>query len=143
MGRKQICEHIRKPHPFPVMSKWRIECSCGWRGEISRIHAMRDLSRTEAEERLNRLFIDHVPPAERQTYVLVDQRPSRIEGANGVELPTGNMIMPEGLPCTLLQWWEDGDEYHGRVQGFRFGDPVLVLPIGEIRTADGRVFRMA
>ena len=53
----------------------------------------------------------------------------------------GNFIMPEGKPCNMLRWWQKGGLYYGRAQGFGLGDPVLELPIGEIRLEDGRVFR--
>lgn len=138
----RLTRHIRRPHPFPVLDKWRIDCDCGWRGEIPRYAGSRDLPRDEAERELNKLFVAHVPAGQRQLYVLVDQRRSGLEDENDLELPTGNMIMPEGKPCTLLGWIERAGVYRGRVKGFDHNDPELELPIGEIRTADGRVFRI-
>lgn len=139
--------HIRRPHPFPVQEHWRIDCDCGWSGKLCRFEGPRELGRAEAEKRLNQLFIDHVPADRRQLYILVDQRPSREieEDAEGnlFEPATGNFIMPEGKPCTLLGWWEENGLYRGKVRGFDLKDPVLELPIGEIRTAEGKVYRVA
>lgn len=140
-------DHLRKPHPFPVSDHWRLGCSCGWQGKVERCQGPRQLGRDEAEAKLNKQFIDHIPADRRQLYVLVDQRPSHLSAedpeGNPIELPTGNFIMPEGVPCSVLSWRDEGGTYFVEVRGFGLRDRKIELPVGEIRTAEGRVFRMA
>lgn len=145
-----LTRHLRRPHPSPVKGLWLLECDCGWRGHTPTAKPSgQAVPYRDAEKELNALFLEHIPVDQRQTYLLIDQRPSQTlrnpgdEDAEPEYLATGNYIMPEGKPCTLLGWWEDAGTYQGRAKGFAFEDPVLLLPIGEIRTAGGRVFRLA
>ena len=142
-----LIRHRRQPFPSSVRGQWKLACCCGWSHEVSGA-----TPRRQAEDELGRLFVEHVPLDERQAYLLVDRRPSgRLvdqqwnkefeEYEGGTELPAGNFIMPEGRPCTLLEWWESDGIYYGRAQGFGLGDPVVELPLGEIRLENGRVFR--
>lgn len=142
MGR--ATRHIRRWNPSPVRGRWQLKCDCGWCGEISAFDGPRQIPRGEADKQLEQMFLGHIPEARRQTYVLVDQRAMAagdpVEGEP--DSPVGNFIMPEGKPCRLVAWWESDGVYQGRVKGFDFEDPELELPIGEIRTANGQVFRL-
>jgi hypothetical protein len=128
-------------------------CDCGWRGEIAELggqHEDEDVS-----FRINQLFLEHIPAAEHEAYLLVDQRQSdqpkpgtevinqdgEIEDAE--MLPRGNWIMPTGIPCTILRWYENGDEYRAVVRKFETGASEIDILVGEVRTADGRVFGCA
>lgn len=84
------------------------------------------LTGAEAEAALEEAFRVHLPQDQRRLYILVDQRPGHV----------GNWIMPEGEPVQLSQWIEDNGTYRGLIGGDNW------LPIGEIRTTEGRVFRM-
>jgi hypothetical protein len=148
--RKSSIPHIRRPAPMPIGSVWRIDCDCGWRGEVLRWKSRGvDKTREEAEAELNHKFVAHLPPAQRQTYVLVDQTlaPDPRDGIADPRkaknfLPRGNWIMPEGKGCNILEWGEKGGVYSAKVRGYLPGDPVLELPVGEVRTADGKVYRL-
>ena len=130
--------HRRVIYPTPRAGLWRIGCSCGWKHELGQI-----VSRSAAERILDRAFVEHIPADRRRVYLLVDQRNSdpTDDSDSSDRLAMGNFIMPEGKPCNMLRWWQKGGLYYGRAQGFGLGDPVLELPIGEIRLEDGRVFR--
>lgn len=128
----RLFRHMRKVYPSPVAGKWRLECKCGWRGEIDAVKA--DGSAVEPKVRdpeLQRMFIEHLPPGARRLYVLVDRRPGH----------NGNWIMPEGVAVDLRSWTQDGKFYRGEVAEFGCDKQPINLPIGEIRTEEGRVFR--
>lgn len=146
-----LCQHIRRWHT--ATANWSLSCDCGWRSS-----APEGVQSYAGEEELNRQFIAHLAPEARQTYLLVDSRKPRdfryveqIMEADGVDRAeaerlfrnqqqiVGTFVMPEGLPAMLLDWSEDDDLRHGRV---RLNDGrVLQMPVGEVRTEDGRVFR--
>lgn len=123
---------------MPSGQVWRIGCSCGWAGEVS-LAVRRARGASDIQPELDRLFVAHVPEAERQTYVMVDQRPVPDPAdPDGVRtLPRGNWIMPEGVPCRFDRHWED--------DGIRYVHVItphdVTLPLGEIWLEDGRYFR--
>jgi hypothetical protein len=130
-----LTAHRRIPHPSPVRGGYVIECSCGWRSRIEPSdERIRD--RRTREAALNSLFVEHVPADRRRSYVLVDQR--QVPDPNDEErtLPVGNFIMPEGVPCQFSSHWDDDGVRYVQIE-----KPAReVLPVGEIRTADGQVF---
>ena len=95
----------------------------------------------EVEAQLEAEFVAHIDPAERSRYLLVDQRPVPT-GAGDEVLPTGNFIMPEGRAVMLTSWRKDDDEVawgsYLELENGQTGE----LPVGEVRCADGRVFRL-
>jgi hypothetical protein len=146
MARKQT-PHIRRWHPGAINGKLRLDCDCGWRGEL--LVGMGTL------EDLDKQFVEHIPPALRESYLLVDQRPSNVgmpgsevinvdgELEPSVMLARGNWIMPANIPCTVLRWYENGDEYRAVVRKFQFAAPEIDILVGEVRTADGQVIALA
>lgn len=141
-----ICKHIRRFNPQPAAGYWHMRCDCGWADKIARVKppSMRDMSQAEAYEELNKLFTAHLRSDEMQTYVLVDARVfSPYDPETGEpEKIYGNFIMPEAVGVRLIRNWEDRGVRWAEVQEW---DPLKVpvtLPIGEIRTREGRVFRL-
>lgn len=102
---------------------WPIRCDCGWAALI----VVKDRSRAEIEEAVEAKYREHLPPDERELYVLVDQRPGH----------EGNWLMPVGSPAIIRAWFESEGEYRAHL----IGTP-RIFPIGEIRIADGRVFKI-
>jgi hypothetical protein len=105
--------------------------------------AGRARSGAEIEQDLERQFADHLPADERVLYLMIDQRQVPVEDDEGneVEIARGNFLMPIGTPCLLTKWRE--------AAGVRWGSYLVPetgeageLPVGEIRTQDGRVFRL-
>jgi hypothetical protein len=111
---------------------------------------------------LEQLFREHLPEDERRTHLLVDSRQPdefvSLEGMLGLvgeefeteeharaayaAQPTiiGTFVMPIGEPVILIaDRFEDGT-HHGtyRTHAGETGE----LPIGEIKTPEGRVFRL-
>lgn len=135
--------HIRRVDQTPLRGRWRIACDCGWQGWVDQSIAGRVRSGPQVSDELDRAFIDHLPQLERELYLLVDQRQVEVEDDEGqVQLVArGNYIMPVGTPCLLTSWHE--------TDGVRWGHYLVPetgqageLPVGEIRTADNRVFRL-
>lgn len=137
---KKNCKHIRRSHPQPVAGKWLMRCDCGWEGRILNIGQ----TSTKAYEQLNKKFLEHIPTDELQTYVLVDTRVhTEADPETGEpERIYGNFIMPEGVACRLVRDWEDDGVRWAEVQEAAATKPVIALPIGEVRTREGRVFRL-
>jgi hypothetical protein len=148
-----LCQHIRRWDTGPTLGRWCLTCDCGWTGT-----AVEGKQLASVEDQLNSQFIAHLAPDERQTYLLVDSRRPRgfreveqIMEQEGVERAeaerlfrtqqqiVGTFVMPEGLPAMLLDWSEDSDMRRGRVR--LDTGRVFHLPVGEVRTEDGRVFR--
>jgi hypothetical protein len=149
-----LCRHIRRHRLHPEGSAWILDCDCGWRGRIP--VAQR---REDADSALEAQFVEHLKPEERQTYLLCDTRKpacwrSLAEIIADDHLPLdaaqqvfhaqpqiiGNFVMPEGLPVMLLASREEEGMHFGT---FRIGTDgeSRELPIGEVRTPEGRVFR--
>lgn len=110
------------PYPSPSQGKWRMGCSCGHRIELP-CAGLRDTADRDA--RLNALWIEHVPEAERLRYVLVDQRP----GHEGV------WLMPIGTAVLMRTFYDQKGIFHAILDDDR------VFPIAEIRTVTGQVLR--
>jgi len=159
------CRHIRRPDPSPRGDSWHIECDCGWQTSIP-IHAgRRMLTAEQLRDRGESAFICHIPPRERKTYLLVDSRtPPGFRAADEImdesaddgqpitrdralaifhEQPPimGVFVMPWGKPVILVSTDERGGIRYGRFKQSPNG-PEDELPIGEVRTHDGRVFRI-
>lgn len=123
--------HRRIPHPQPSSKGWILDCSCGWRAAVSpyRRPPAKPATREECEAELNRQFIDHVPAAERRSYVLVDQRPGH----------EANWLMPEGIEVKFHGWRDHAGTFYATIS--LPGEAPFEMIVGEIRIADGRVFR--
>jgi hypothetical protein len=131
-----------------------IACDCGWEGHTAQM-ARKPL---EIDEALEQLFRAHLPPDERQTYLLVDSRrptsssPLEQMGEDsdrGAQSPgglsaqptiVGTFVMPEGARCCSPTGSRTGCTT-GRYRTRR-GRETRELPIGEVRTPEGRVFRL-
>jgi hypothetical protein len=124
--------------------RWKIRCDCGWEHDISPHRGNTVLQGHEIADLLETAFVGHLSASERHLYILVDQRPDHV----------GNWIMPEGSPCLLISHFEsDGIRIarfmpaevecgeDGSVAKPKRGAEPGLLPVGEIRTADGKVFR--
>lgn len=128
-----LCTHRRVEYPSPIGENWKIGCSCGWNASLPTITY--DLAKE-----LDKLFVEHVPEAERRTYVRVDSRliPDPRDPDGESMTPAGNWLMPEGIPCVFSRFWGDAQE------GFFVSliEPVKgIFPVGEVFTHDGRIFR--
>jgi hypothetical protein len=155
-----LCPHIRRNHVQPQDGDWIMDCDCGWRGKASA-----ELPRDEASADLERQFIAHLRPEELRAYILCDvRRPEGwqtvadiIDAAARTERVAltvqeaqrrfhaqpqivGNFVMPEALPVELVSSRYEDEVHFGtfRIDG---GDELHELPIGEVRTPEGRVFR--
>lgn len=121
-----LCRHRRIVYPAPVGAQWKMACTCGWSTVVA-LGIFSKVTGKTVQDHLNRQFVAHLKPDERQAYVLVDQRP-------GCE---GQWIMPEGIACTFDHWFEDG--------GIFFVDVDAPLrrrfPVGEVRTVNGQTLR--
>lgn len=158
-----LVRHLRRPEPMPRGAFYHIECDCGWAGKVPVKDGLGQALTDAAEE----LWVAHVPPRERRVYLLLDTRapdefrslPSirdalRDEGPRSGsvleheakrrferQLPIrGNFVMPEGTPIHLHSTDERDGMYYGTFSLERDG-PQQELPVGEIRTPDGRVWR--
>lgn len=142
-----LLRHVRRPDQMVRQGLWHIRCDCGWVGTAPMSRESHVLTGPEVEAALEAAFVAHLPADERETYLLVDQRPepATVQNLNGEweeqMLPRGTFIMPLGLPCLLTSWSEE--------RGVRFGNYLVPdtgetgrLPIGEVRTADARVFKL-
>lgn len=141
---RQTFPHIRRPIPGIVDNKIRMECDCGWSAALPYPAC--------TYEQLETLFIGHVPGDQRRAYVLVDQRLSdqakpgtetlnadgEIESAE--MLPRGNWIMPAQIPCLVMGWRQTDEWYIVTVREFAHDAPLIELPLGEVRTRDGKIF---
>lgn len=86
------------------------------------------------------MFVAHVPAESLRTYVLVDQTPvpDPSDPESGRTLPAGNFLMPEGVPCVFDKHWEDDG-----VRWVHLVEPIEGnMPVGEVRTSQGKVFRL-
>lgn len=120
-------KHRRIIYPTPSGDRWRIACTCGWKHSVA-LADFPEATVGAVQEALDEHFVAHVPDAERSQYLKVDATPGS-EGA---------WIMPEGTPCRFGNWREEGDVYLADVV-----EPVAItLPVGEVRTIDGRNFRL-
>ena len=133
--------HIRRGSQMARGGWWAIRCDCGWSDRVSAMAGPRVKPGHEVEAQLEAAFVDHLPPAERALYLLVDQR--LVPTGEGDEvLPTGNFIMPEGRAVMLTSWRRDEDDVAWGSYFELENGAVGELPVGEVRFADGRVFRL-
>lgn len=154
-----LCRHIRRPDPSPLRGNWLIACDCGWTGTVPDLGR----SREQIGDALNRIFVDHLPKGESRTYLLVDTQEPRsnltigqitdamaeagekldaAEAARRFEAQPkiiGTFVMPVGEPVVLLGERKAAGVHYGR---FTVDGREHELPIGEVRTADSRVFRL-
>lgn len=128
---------------MPLRGRWQIECDCGWSGWANGMSGGKPRTSDQISDELDRLFVAHLPAGERELYLLIDQRQVTVEDDDGEpqQVARGNFVMPIGTPCLLTRWHEK--------DGVRWGHYLVPetgqageLPVGEIRTADNRVFRL-
>lgn len=150
-----LCKHIRRPASMPDGGWWIIRCDCSWEGRTP------DMGRpaTVIDASLEQIFRAHLPEGEAKTHLLVDARPNpdwqeldwwlgrsgldevaaRAEFANQPAI-IGTFVMPFGEPVLLLSERVDDDVHFGT---YRTSDgDEAELPVGEVRTPEGRVFRL-
>lgn len=147
--------HIRR-RAAPLRGVHRIRCDCGWSGTEARP----GLAPAQIEVSLQLQFRAHLPAHEARTYLLCDaRRPADYRSLEQVladlegtdpeqarrefeEQPgiVGNFVMPLGEPVLLLSTRERDGVFWGTYQ---LGDEEPAeLPVGEVRTAEGKVFRL-
>lgn len=122
-----LTKHIRRPDLGPVSGKWHTACDCGWSASVPLLSTDgKTMNKPLIEAQLEKVFVEHLPADQRRLYLLIDQRP----GHEAV------WVMPLGEPAIL--------ESHGEEKGVRFGfiNTGEEFPIGEIRTAEGQIFRI-
>lgn len=142
----------------PVGPYRAIRCDCGWEGRTPALGR----SERDIDGSLEQVFRDHLPAAEARTHLLVDSRTpdewqsldewlaqAREEGWSEAQARAafasqppiyGTFVMPIGEPVVLVADRVEGGVHHGTYQtpdGQR-GE----LPVGEVRTPEGRVFRL-
>lgn len=160
--------HIRRWDPAPKHDRWHLRCDCGWEGHTAQHEyvgpEVRPRSAAEVQEALEALFLAHLGHDEQRTYVLVDHRRpvgfktvadifaqavvdreviNEAEGLRRYDAQpqmVGTFVMPSGEPAQLLRWFEDAGLRRGTVE--LADGRKLTLPIGEVRTQDGKVFRL-
>ena len=138
----KLLKHYRRPRQHLEGGNWHVDCDCGWSGSTRCDVAGRVKTGAEASADLEAVFVKHLPATDRRSYLLIDQRQVEVPNEDEVlMLPRGNFLMPIGEPCTLLKWREEA--------GVRLGMWLIEttgetgeLPVGEIRTADNRVFKL-
>lgn len=153
--------HLRRPSVNPDDEGWwPIHCDCGWHGRTPFMGRPRESIVASLEE----VYRAHLPAGEERTHLLVDTREpeenrsleewlelsageepelteAQARAAHAAQSPVvGVFVMPIGEPVTLVaDRFEDG-VHNG---SYRDASGVLhELPIGEVWTADGRVFRL-
>jgi hypothetical protein len=147
--------HIRRPSSQPDGPWSLIRCDCGWEGRTV------GTGRTgpEIDASLEQVFRAHLPEAEARTYLLVDSRSppdnasledllaecGTVEEARAAFAAqpqiVGTFVMPIGEPVVLLRERIDDDVHFGTYCAA--DDPAEAeLPVGEVRTPDGKVFRL-
>jgi hypothetical protein len=135
--------HIRRLDPRPLRGRLSISCDCGFVGWADECVHGRWRTGHEIEQELDRLFVEHLAPEERELYLLIDQRQVETTDHQGEAqlVARGNFIMPVGTPCLLTSWHE--------ADGVRWGHYLVPetgqageLPVGEVRTIDGQVLRL-
>lgn len=153
---------------MPTRGEWILRCDCGWEGRTPQLADLRHRSRVETDEALNEAFLAHLRPDERRTYLLVDSRRpedfmevdeiiAAAACARGEQLTraeaqrryaeqppiVGVFVMPESIPAMLVDTRESDDPRYEHLGTYRIGnEPPAELPIGEVRTPEGRVFRV-
>ena len=150
-----VLKHMRRPTARRDKGDWVIDCDCGWRGRTSCTSGAIIKPGAQVEDELEQAFRDHLPEDERVLYILVDQRQVEVfEDGNAesddpendvdrklISVARGNFVMPIGTPINLLKWYWKGDERWASYMNLQTGE-VGDLVIGEIRTADNRVFKL-
>lgn len=132
--------HIYRMKPAPKLGHWLIRCDCGWSAQVPD----RRWRPGERDKTLHGTFLAHIPEAEREVYILVDMRvvDEADPETGSPETVNGVFIMPAGIPCRQIQWIESDGNFYSKVQPFRPLSPIVTLPVGEVRTRDGKVFRL-
>jgi len=130
-------KHRRIIYPMPSAMFWRMGCTCGWEEQIP-LELVPDLTSAQVKVKLDDWYVRHIPSEERQVYVLVDQRIREFGDEDEDDRPEGNWIMPEGIACKFDTHWEsDGERFVHVIE-----PRDCILPVGEVRTRDGRIFRL-
>jgi len=143
LSERERLTHIRRPTQMLVRGRWEIRCDCGWSGTIDPFRSSVPKTKAEIEDELDQIFVAHLPPHEHRLYILVDQRQVAIESEarEAEKTARGNFIMPIGTPCLLTKWRDrEGVKWASYLvpETGEAGD----LPVGEIRTADNKVFKI-
>lgn len=122
MTKFPLLRHVRRLDPLPHQGEVRGACRCGWSKRVSlAAHGSFEAAKSEWE----RLYCEHLPVEECETHLLVNQFPGQEE----------TITLPLGRPVALESWQSFGGYHWGKLADGR------ELPIIEIRTADGRVFK--
>lgn len=141
-----LLKHIRRPSPSVEHGDWIIDCDCGWQGRVSCTDGVKMKPGAQVEQELEKAFKDHLPVSERIAYILVDTRLIEVpasddEDAELVSVPRGNFLMPLGVSVDLLKCRTEKGVRIGSYLNRATGE-TGELPIGEVRTADNRVFKL-
>lgn len=139
--------HIRRPQPGLDKGDWLIRCDCGWEGRTGPLAGAKVKSGAEVEAELEAAFVGHLAANERELYVLIDNRMVEVpedpenDASPLVKVVRGTFVMPVGTPCKLT-----GASERDGVHWARFLLPDTgrtgELPVGEIRTDRGKVWRL-
>ncbi len=162
-----LVRHLRRPEAMPRGAFYHIECDCGWAGKVELRQGNLILDGQALTDAAEELWVSHVPPRERRVYLLLDTRAPddflslptirhELQCASDrkglaleaeakrrfeTQLPIrGNFLMPEGTPIFLHSTDERDGMYYGTFSLEQDG-PTQELPVGEIRTPDGQVWR--
>lgn len=155
-----MIRHLRRHSVKPEDGWWLIRCDCGWEGRTPFMQRQRAAIAASLEV----VYREHLPAGEERTHLLVDTREpeenlsleewldlaadeeselteAQARAAYAAQSPViGTFVMPIGEPVMLV-----ADRYEDGVHNGSYRDAAGVLhelPIGEVTTADGRVFRL-
>lgn len=140
-------KHQRRPQQQIARGEWSVKCDCGWEGRTGCMEGARVKANAQVQQELETLYRAHLPAAEQRSYVLIDNRKQLIanpgdDGDQLIEVVKGSFVMPIGDPVKLISHSQQGG-----VHFVVYLDPETgetgELPVGEIRTAHGRVFKIA
>lgn len=107
-------------HAIRHLERGRIECNCGWSADVP----ISDIAAAQREARA--LFVEHLPADQRRRGVKVDARPG-FEAA---------WLLPEREPVGFEPAGPQNGIHYVRITG---GE---LLPVLEVVTVDGRVFKV-
>lgn len=154
-----MAKHLRRA-TVPVGDRFTLRCECGWEGHTHGLGRLPD----EIDHALEVQFRRHLPNAERRTHLRCDTRKpdeyrtleeisAQIEEEEGEPDPVkaarlfasqpqiiGTFVMPIGEPVLLLEARKEDGVHYGRFEDEH--GRVRELPIGEVTTPEGRVFRL-
>lgn len=131
--------HRRIVWPTPTGDIWKMGCCCGWETFVN-LSAFIAPTVGTVLDFLSARFVEHIPEDQRRRHVKVDARPVdvAVDGETSVTGIAGTWIMPEGVPCRFKSWWVDDDINYVHV----FEPVDAILPVSEVLTPDGKVFRI-